>query len=103
MDDIALTADVGEDRKLVIDLPEDVPVGPVQLVIRPLDLHTSPETGATREVIRAKLRAAGLLNTAHHSAPKTAPLTPDERRRLGTLPEGARPTSRLIDEDRGPR
>lgn len=57
METITLSAVVGEDRRLVIDLPKDTPTGPVELIIR-------PATGnAAREAARAKLLAAGALVT----------------------------------------
>ncbi len=45
MASITLTATITEDRHLEIDLPEDVPVGPVELIIKPL--VSAPETEST--------------------------------------------------------
>jgi hypothetical protein len=46
---------IGEDRQLVIDLPEDTPIGPVELVIQHTE-QLAPATGdtMTREEARAK-------------------------------------------------
>jgi hypothetical protein len=99
---IRLTAVVGEDRRLVIDLPEDAPTGPVQLVIRPKPVEpTGKSVNPAREAARAKLLAAGALVT-HFEVPEDAvPLTPEERMRIGTMPPGTRGSEELIDEDRG--
>ena len=83
----------------MIDLPKDIPEGPVQLVIHSLDKSGEP---ITRDSVRAKLSAAGILSTAHHAPAGVRPLSPADRLKLGALPEDARPTSELIDEDRGP-
>lgn len=96
---ITLSAVVGEDRRLVIDLPADTPVGQVELTIRPLN-ETPPENPA-REAARAKLLAAGFLVTSIHAPEGVVPLTPEERMRIGKLPPGARPSDELISEDRG--
>lgn len=99
---IRLTAVVGEDRRLVIDLPEDTPTGPVELVIRlkPVEPTGTP-VNLAREAARVKLLAAGALVT-HFDIPEDAvPLSLEERIRLGTMAAGARGSEELIDEDRG--
>jgi hypothetical protein len=107
---IKLSVWVGEDKKLTIDLPAEIPVGPVDVVVIPYE--TIPPTYASkypddwvekREQFRQKLLEAGRLSTAHTASPDTVPLSPGELLRIGTLPPGARPTDELIDEDRGPR
>jgi hypothetical protein len=109
MDAIKLTVWVGEDKKLVIDLPEEIPVGQADIVITPREEAKSayspnyPLAWATRrEEFRKKLAEAGALSTAHTAPPDTMPLSPQELLGAGTLPPGARPTDELVDEDRGP-
>jgi hypothetical protein len=101
---------VGEDKRLTIDLPAEVPVGPVDVVIIPRESAEvayapdyAPEWVAKREEFRRRLAEAGFLSTAHIAPPDTVPLSPHELLVVGTLPPGARPTDELVDEDRGPR
>lgn len=108
MNPITITAVVDENHRLTVKLPAEIPVGPVEVTIRPLQAEVSPvETKApsqplTREVARAKLLAGGLLSTGYHAPEGTVPLTPEELLEVGRLPPGARPSEELIDEDRGP-
>jgi hypothetical protein len=92
---------IGEDRRLVIELPDEIPAGQVEVVVRSLEADARASRPLTREAARARLQAAGILSTAHHAPEGTVPLSLDERKTLGTLPLDARPTSELIDEDRG--
>jgi hypothetical protein len=102
MDAIRIPVVVGEDRRLVIDLPAEVPVGPVELVIRPLEQQNSGSpANPAREAARAKLLAAGFLVTNIRAPEGTVPLSNEELERLGRLLAGARPSEELIDEDRG--
>ncbi len=110
MNAITLSATVSEDHKLIIELPEDVPPGEVEVVIRPVTPPQEtaeqsndeyPPYNAAREAARAKMLAAGKLVTWIKAPEGTVPLTPEERMRIGTLPPGARPSEELIDEDRG--
>jgi hypothetical protein len=109
MDVIKFSVWVGEDKKLIIDLPAEVPVGQVDIVVTPCDeakpAYTpdySPAWVAKREEFREKLAEAGALSTAHTAPPGTVALSPQELLAVGTLPPGARPTDELVDEDRGP-
>lgn len=95
MTDVTLSATVGEDRRLVIDLPDEIPPGEVEVVVRP------KRDTMTREEARRLLAEAGLLSTWHKAPPGTKPLTPEERMEIGKMPPGARPSEELIDEDRG--
>ncbi len=106
MDAITLSARVTEDHRLIVDLPPEIPAGPVELVVRPLDVKpagapAAQRSGLTREQARARLLIAGFLVTDIRAPDGTVPLTPEERLRIGTLPRGARPSEELIDEDRG--
>ena len=114
MDAIKFSVWVGEDKKLILDLPPEMPVGLVDVQIslrRTEDLGDRPATNGEqvetwaekRERFRKILLEAGLLSTVHYATEGSVPLTDEERMRLGTLPPGARPTDEYVDEDRGPR
>ncbi len=101
MDAITVSAVVGEDRRLIIDLPADTPVGPVDVVIKP---HVVPEADVinpAREAARAKLLAAGLLVTDLGIPPGSQPLSDEKLKRLAQLLSGSLSIDDLIDEDRG--
>ena len=99
MDAVRLSGVVNEDHKLIVTVPDTVPVGPVELLIQ------LPDSGKTtsnpeRETARAKLAAAGLLSAAHR-LPLGTPLPTDaEVEAAGILPQAARPSEELIHEDR---
>ncbi len=106
MDAITLSARVTEDHRLIVDLPPEIPAGPVELVVRPLDVKpagapAAQRSGLTREQARARLLAAGALSTAWHAPRGTVPLSQEEMDRIGRLLAGSRLSSELIDEDRG--
>jgi hypothetical protein len=110
MDDITLSVVIGEDRRLVVDLPEDAPTGPVELVIRAVPVGRSSvgvesidkeALHAERERARQKLLAAGLLATDLGIPDNLESLSDEELEQLVRLPSGARPSEELIDEDRG--
>lgn len=103
MTQITVQATVGDDRKLIINLPDDIPAGEVEVTVRAKTPSPPTDDGATltREEARRRMAAAGLLSTWHKAPPGTVPLTPEERMRIGTLPPDARPSEELIDEDRG--
>ena len=101
MDAITLSVEIREDRRLVIDLPSDMPTGTAELTIK--SLHTV-ETGSpneAREAARAKLMAAGILNTSHRAPEGAVALSNEELAKLGQLTPGARSSEELIDEERG--
>ncbi len=100
MDAITLDAVVSEDRRLVVDLPANVPVGPVELVIQPVE-QAAGEQPLTLEAARARLAAAGRLSTTHHPPAGTVPLSAGERERLSKLFAGPRTVLDLVNEDRG--
>jgi hypothetical protein len=98
---VKLLAVVGEDRQLVIHVPDEVPLGPVELVIHSTQESPAPSSNPDREAARAKLLAADVLLT-HVEVPEDAvPLTLQERLRIGKMPPGVRPSEELTDEDRG--
>jgi hypothetical protein len=97
---IRLSAMVGKDRRLVIDLPEEVPVGEVQLLITAADTTSISE----REALRAHLQAAGLLvKPQNMGIPDDLEyVSDDELEALEPLPPGTPSALDLINEDRGP-
>lgn len=107
MTPILLSAVVNENHELVVTLPDDIPVGPVELLLQPV--ASSPvsvaEPATERERISAKLLAGGLLVKPEDFgiSPSVQPLPLEERLKIGKMPPGARPVEDLIDEDRGNR
>ena len=108
MNAVTVPVVIGEDRRLVIELPDSTPVGPaeVDVIIRPRADGAArvddPEVvNPAREAARAKLLAAGVLNTSIHAPVGTVPVSDEELERLGQLSPGARPSEELVDEDRG--
>ncbi len=98
---IRLSVVIGEDRRLVVDLPDNTPVGPAELEIHPVEMSHTQEY----EEIKARLLAAGLLAapTAEELgiSNDAVPLTLEERLRIGQMPPDAPPVEALVDEDRG--
>lgn len=103
MTSITLTATVTQDRHLELDLPDDVPLGPIELVIKPLIVKPVVEPELTRDEIRARLQAAGLLEEGRYAPVDAVPLSNEEREELGRMPAAPQLISDLIAEDRGPR
>jgi len=103
MPSITLTAVVDENGHLEVDVP--LPPGPVEVTVRPVaeNGEAPPEPG-TREWIRAKLIAAGLVDpNARYAPPDAQPLTPEERARIGRALAAGRSATELIDEEREER
>lgn len=99
---IHLSTVIGEDRKLVIELPPDTPTGQIDLELTLISAAKTeaPHTNPAREAARAKLLAAGALSTAHHTTTNAQPPTKEALRRAGTLPAGARPSEQILREIR---
>jgi hypothetical protein len=98
---IRLSALVTEDRQLIVQIPEDIPAGPVELVIQVLEAPTSTAViNPAREAARAKLAAAGMLSHTHRLPDGMIPPTEEEMLKAGILPPGARPSEELINEIR---
>lgn len=95
---ITLSATIGEDRRLVIDLPPDTPIGEVNLIILP---HPAPISNPAREAARAKLLVAGALRTQVDVPDSVMPLPLEERIRMGTIPPGSPTSEELVNQDRG--
>lgn len=110
MQEIKINAWIGEDKKLILDLPPETPTGAVAVhIVSQKSTEASSDVGqgeqqiatSRREQVRKKMLEAGILSTAHHAPPGWTPLTEEDRMHLGTLPPGAQPTHKYIDEDRG--
>lgn len=100
---IKTQAYVNEKRQIIIDLPDDVEVGMVELdlVVRQVsDVAEQYEPG-TLEWARAKLREVGLLADDHY--PDAVEVTEAELDRLRQVFAGQRPLSEQIIEDREDR
>jgi hypothetical protein len=105
MNAIRLSGVINENHELIVTLPDDVPVGPVELVLQPITAPNQTEEPTTeRERIRAQLMAAGVLVKPEdmHIPADLEYVSDEELLEIGVLPEGAPRTDQLIDEDRGP-
>ncbi len=101
MDVVTIPVIVGDDRRLVLDLPASTPIGPAEVVILPRAARPNTPPTPERESARAKLLAAGFLMTDVHAPEGAVPLSDEDLARLGQLPLDAQPSEFLIDEDRG--
>jgi len=97
---IRLSAVVDDDHQLTVKVPEDIPVGPVELLIQVPEPGKSLPINPAREAAKAKLAAAGLLSTAHNPPSGMRIPTREEILAAGVLLPGARPLEDLINEDR---
>lgn len=100
METLTLSAHVGEDRRVVIHLPDDTPIGDVELVIRVIP-RLETMANVERETIRAKLLAANLLVTSHHAPESAGDLSQDKIFELGKPAPDGRSSLDYINEDRG--
>jgi hypothetical protein len=97
---VHLNTSVGSDRKLIVQLPEDIPPGDVELIVR----STQPvaQNGqSARDAAKAKLLQAGALVVNFEVPEGAVRLSVEERMRLGKLPLDAPDSLDLIHEDRG--
>src|SRR5438067_5945463 len=101
MDAIVITVTLGEDRRLVVDLPPEMPAGQVDVMITPHAIPDAQHTNPAREAARAKLLAAGILSTTHRAPQGIAQPSAAERERVWTLFSQGRSSDEIIDEDRG--
>jgi hypothetical protein len=97
---IHLKGKLTEDRRLIVEIPEDIPAGDVELTLEIPEVL--PPANDARSRARAKLAAAGALSTAWKAPPGTFPPTEEELIELGTL---SLKTSwaDLVDDERGER
>jgi hypothetical protein len=109
MEAIKLSGWVGEDKKLVLELPAETPVGEVEVVVIPRMIEQNsyapiyPEAWMYKRITALqKMQDAGILSKVRDAPVGISPLSPDELLQMGVLPPGSRPTNELVDEDRGP-
>jgi hypothetical protein len=98
---IHLKGKLTDDRRLIVDIPDNIPAGDVQLTIEIPDAVSAPNEATARA--RAKFAAAGMLSTAVKAPPGTLPITEEELIELGTLPPGSPSILEMVDQDRGER
>jgi hypothetical protein len=84
---------VGEDRRLIINLPDNMPVGPAELTIQPTEFSDLSARGI--------LMNAGALVTDFVIPDDIEYVSDEELEEIGQMPPGTRPSEALIDEDRG--
>jgi hypothetical protein len=106
MHTITLTATVDENHRLIVDLP-DIPPGPVEITITPVENGTALEDlePGSREWARAKLKAAGLL-APDEDFPELEgfeELSDEEEERLAGLASGGPSILDLVNQDREER
>jgi hypothetical protein len=103
MNTITIPVVVGEDRRLVIDLPADIPTGPAELevIVHSHEDKVTKTKNSAREEARAKLQAAGRLSIELNVSDDVEPLSEEELERLGRLPPGSPTAQEIIDEERG--
>ena len=95
---VHLTGKVTEDRRLIVDIPDSIPAGEVQLTLEiPTTITAANEATAHA---RAKLAAAGALSAIWQTPPGTLPPTETELLELGILPPEAPSILDLVNADR---
>jgi hypothetical protein len=105
MTSVTIKAVVDEERQLHIALPEDMPLGPVEVTITPIAIvpELAPGAEPTREQLRALLGAEGTLSAARFAPPDARPLSEEEREELAQLFAGEPSISDMIIADRRER
>jgi hypothetical protein len=97
---IQLSAIVDKNGQLTAKVPDNVPPGPINIIIQSPESSSTEKLSSARDAARAKLAAAGLLSTAHRLPPNTRIPSDAEVEAAGKLPADARPSEDLINEDR---
>jgi hypothetical protein len=98
---VKLSAIVDENRRLVIDVPEEIPPGQVELVIRSENPVSGAHQNTARDSVRAKLLKKWALVTDVGVPEDVEPLTAEALLMAGRLADDARSSLDLINEDRG--
>ncbi|MBZ0281908.1 MAG: hypothetical protein K8L97_14300 [Anaerolineae bacterium] len=60
---IRLNTIIGDDRKLIIQLPDEIPPGDIELIVRAVEPLSTTIINPAREAAKAKLLAGGALVT----------------------------------------
>ncbi len=98
MDAVILQAIVDKDHRLIVDLPPDMPIGPVTVTIQPTGQSLSVEEA------RRRLAAAGYLSTSLYVSDDAEQISDEEMERLGRLfADKDQSFADLVDKDRGTR
>jgi hypothetical protein len=100
MTTVRLSATIGDDRKLTVHVPDEIPTGPVDVVIHAHEISASA-MDTPREIARRKLQMAGILATDLGIPDDLAAPSEVELETMGHMTQDARPSEELINEDRG--
>jgi hypothetical protein len=104
MQPITITAVVDEKRRIMIDLPDDIPTGAVRITVQPIGEPAEQYAPGSREWAQAKLIEAGLVNpNARYAPPDAVSLSDEERDRIGKQLAGGKTSLELINEEREER
>lgn len=103
MKPIKLTAEVDESRRLIIDLPDDMPLGTVEVVIQQVSFEPlDPSQPLIREEVKRRMQALGLMAEID-VPPDAVELSEQERHHIWRLVADKRSTLDLVNEDREER
>ncbi len=100
MQTITLHTRIDEHHQIILDVPKDLPVGEVEVTIRPVE-------NLSREEVRARLKAAGLLVEITDDDPEWQELkdipepSDEELKRIGRMLAKGKSLQEMIDEERG--
>jgi hypothetical protein len=100
MESITLTAVVGDDHRVTLELPDSVPVGPIEITIRHHGVAVQDDR-LDAATARRKLQAAGLAATRRYATPDALPLSATERMQIGRTFSESGSMTVVIDQDRG--
>jgi hypothetical protein len=108
---IRLSARVGSDRKLTLNLPNDIPPGEIEVVIRSLENEADEDiydatakvtlqyTNMATEIARAKLQETGKLAQSTQAPDDAVLLPPDELWAVGAKALGKKGKAADKDKD----
>jgi hypothetical protein len=95
------TVYVDEKRRVLIDLPADVPIGEAEIKYEVITKSAPAQPMSRRDQMMARLAAEGLATPGVKYAPDDAvPLTDEERDRIWTKLAGGKTALELINEER---
>jgi len=99
---VKINAILNRDRQLLITLPDEMPLGPVEVTVKSV-AEGSANALEDEAQTWAMLANAGLLNTGRYALPAANPLSEEEREELAELYSGEPSISDMIIEDRRER